>query len=70
MAGICTNSLKHAEAFKRRAKASMVMVNLPTAGVDYHVPFSGRKGSSYGSREQGHHAREFCTIVKTTYQLA
>ena len=42
-----------AEAFKRNAEAGMVMVNLPTAGVDYHVPFGGRKGSSYGPREQG-----------------
>jgi acyl-CoA reductase-like NAD-dependent aldehyde dehydrogenase len=45
----------------------MVMVNLPTAGVDYHVPFGGRKGSSYGAREQGSYAREFYTTVKTAY---
>jgi len=45
----------------------MVMVNLPTAGVDYHVPFGGRKDSSYGSREQGTFVREFYTTVKTTY---
>src|SRR3954467_4359352 len=49
--GIATNSLKHAEHFKRNSAAGMVMVNLPTAGVDYHVPFGGRKGSSYGPRE-------------------
>jgi aldehyde dehydrogenase (NAD+) len=65
--GICTTSLKHASAFKRRSGAGMAMVNLPTAGVDYHVPFGGRKGSSYGSREQGAYAREFYTVVKTTY---
>jgi aldehyde dehydrogenase (NAD+) len=45
----------------------MVMVNLPTAGVDFHVPFGGRKGSSYGPREQGSYAREFYTQVKTSY---
>jgi alpha-ketoglutaric semialdehyde dehydrogenase len=45
----------------------MVMVNLPTAGVDYHVPFGGRKGSSYGPREQGRYAQEFYTTVKTAY---
>jgi hypothetical protein len=45
----------------------MVMVNLPTAGVDYHVPFGGRKPSSYGPREQGRYAAEFYTTVKTTY---
>lgn len=68
-AGICTSSLKYASDFKRRSEAGMVMVNLPTAGVDYHVPFGGRKGSSYGPREQGSYAREFYTIVKTSYTL-
>ncbi len=48
----------------------MVMVNLPTAGVDFHVPFGGRKGSSYGPREQGRYAAEFFTTVKTAYQAA
>ncbi|MBK9608172.1 MAG: aldehyde dehydrogenase family protein [Betaproteobacteria bacterium] len=65
--GIVTNSLKHAAHFKRHAEAGMVMVNLPTAGVDYHVPFGGRKGSSYGPREQGRYAAEFYTVVKTAY---
>ncbi|WP_300519857.1 aldehyde dehydrogenase family protein [Aliiroseovarius sp.] len=66
-AGICTQSLKHATHFKANAQAGMVMVNLPTAGVDYHVPFGGTKGSSYGPREQGRHAAEFYTTVKTAY---
>lgn len=69
-AGICTSSLKHARTFRHRAKAGMVMVNLPTAGVDFHVPFGGTKGSSYGSREQGRHAVEFYTTVKTAYSFA
>jgi alpha-ketoglutaric semialdehyde dehydrogenase len=69
-AGICTTSLKYASHFKRSSEAGMVMVNLPTAGVDYHVPFGGRKGSSYGPREQGAYAREFHTTVKTTYIAA
>ncbi|HMR31540.1 MAG TPA: aldehyde dehydrogenase family protein [Geminicoccaceae bacterium] len=67
--GICTTSLKHSSHFKRNSQAGMVMVNLPTAGVDYHVPFGGRKGSSYGSREQGRYAAEFYTTVKTSYVL-
>lgn len=66
-AGICTQSLKLACHFKQHAQAGMVMVNLPTAGVDYHVPFGGRKGSSYGTREQGRYAVEFYTTVKTCY---
>lgn len=68
--GIATTSLKHATHFKRHAQAGMVMVNLPTAGVDYHVPFGGRKGSSYGPREQGRYAAEFYTTVKTAYTMA
>jgi len=68
-AGICTSSLKHASHFKRNSEAGMVMVNLPTAGVDYHVPFGGRKGSSYGPREQGRYAQEMYTVVKTAYTL-
>ena len=65
--GICTSSLKHATHFRRASAAGMVMVNLPTAGVDYHVPCGGSKGSSYGSREQGRYAVEFYTSVKTAY---
>jgi aldehyde dehydrogenase (NAD+) len=66
-AGICTTSLKYASHFRRHVQAGMVMVNTATAGVDYHVPFGGRKGSSYGPREQGSYAREFYTTVKTAY---
>jgi len=66
-AGIVTQSLKHARDFQRRARAGMVMVNLPTAGVDYHVPFGGSKASSYGPREQGFAAVEFFTQTKTAY---
>ena len=66
-AGICTSSLKYATQFRRDIQAGMVMVNAPTAGVDYHVPFGGSKGSSYGPREQGGMAMEFYTRVKTHY---
>jgi len=65
--GIITNSLQYAGHFKRHSKSGCVMVNLPTAGTDYHVPFGGRKNSSYGAREQGQYAREFYTIIKTNY---
>ncbi len=68
--GICTGSLKEATEFKRRSKAGMVMVNLPTAGVDYHVPFGGRGASSLGGREQGRMAMDFYTSVKTAYTFA
>ncbi|MCV0351649.1 MAG: aldehyde dehydrogenase family protein [Nitratireductor sp.] len=65
--GICTTSLKYASDFKQKSQAGMVMVNLPTAGVDYNAPFGGTKGSSFGSREQGRYAVEFYTTVKTAY---
>jgi alpha-ketoglutaric semialdehyde dehydrogenase len=65
--GIVTTSLRHASHFKRHTQSGLVMVNLPTAGLDYHVPFGGRKKSSYGPREQGAYAKEFYTIVKTAY---
>jgi acyl-CoA reductase-like NAD-dependent aldehyde dehydrogenase len=66
-AGIVTNSLKHARHFRRAVRAGMVMINLPTAGVDYHVPFGGTRKSSYGAREQGFAAVEFYTQTKTVY---
>jgi aldehyde dehydrogenase (NAD+) len=66
-AGIVTTSLKYATHFRRNSESGLVMVNLPTAGLDYHVPFGGRKKSSYGPREQGTYAKEFYTIVKTSY---
>jgi aldehyde dehydrogenase (NAD+) len=66
-AGIVTTSLKYARHFQHNIRAGMVMVNLPTAGVDYHVPFGGSRRSSYGAREQGFAAVEFYTQVKTAY---
>jgi acyl-CoA reductase-like NAD-dependent aldehyde dehydrogenase len=66
-AGICTTDLAEASHFRRNSKAGMVMVNLPTAGVDFHVPFGGRGESSYGPREQGTGAVEFFTTSKTAY---
>lgn len=68
--GIVTTSLRYSSDFKRRSSAGMVMVNTPTAGVDFHVPFGGRKQSSYGPREQGRYAAEFYTAVKTAYTAA
>ncbi|OLP46460.1 aldehyde dehydrogenase family protein [Rhizobium oryziradicis] len=68
--GICTQSLRYSREFRRNSQSGMVMVNLPTAGVDYHVPFGGRKASSFGPREQGRYAAEFYTTVKTAYVSA
>ncbi len=67
--GIVTRSQKLAQHFQANSESGLTMVNLPTAGLDYHVPFGGRKGSSYGPREQGRYAAEFYTIVKTSYAM-
>jgi aldehyde dehydrogenase (NAD+) len=64
---VCTTSLKNAARFRDELQAGIVTVNLPTAGVDFHVPFGGTKGSSLGTREQGRYAVEFFTTVKTAY---
>lgn len=69
-AGIMTRSLSRASDFRANMRAGCVMVNLPTAGTDYHVPFGGRGASSFGPREQGRYAAEFYTTVKTAYVAA
>ncbi len=66
-AGIVTTSLAKSRHFRKHVRAGMVMLNLPTAGVDYHVPFGGMRRSSYGAREQGFAAVEFYTQIKTVY---
>jgi aldehyde dehydrogenase (NAD+) len=68
--GIVTRSLARATHFRRNVRTGCVMVNLPTAGTDYHVPFGGRGNSSHGPREQGRYAVEFYTQVKTAYIAA
>ena len=65
--GICTTSLKHANHFRLNVRSGLTMVNLPTAGLDYHVPFGGVKASSFGPREQGRYAVDFYTSTKTAY---
>ena len=67
--GICTRSLKHAQDFLLKSEAGITTVNLPTAGVDYHIPFGGRKGSAYGAKEHGMAAHEFFTETRTGYML-
>lgn len=65
--GICTTNIRSAERFRRASKAGLVMINAPTAGIEYHVPFGGRAPSGYGGREQGMAGAEFFTEMKATY---
>ena len=45
----------------------MAQVNLPTAGMDFHAPFTGHKGSAFGPREKGSYWREFFTAAKVVH---
>lgn len=65
--GIATQSLRNAEQFRRASKAGMVMINTPTAGLEYHVPLGGRAPSGFGPRETGSASADFFTEVKTSY---
>jgi alpha-ketoglutaric semialdehyde dehydrogenase len=64
---IVTTSLKLAQHFKANARSGITMVNLPTAGIDYHAPLSGLKSSSYGQPELGRYTMRFYTKVRTCY---
>jgi acyl-CoA reductase-like NAD-dependent aldehyde dehydrogenase len=66
-ASICTRDLSRALQYVDRAQAGMIMVNLPSAGVEYQIPFGGMKDSSSGWREQGPAAVQFFTESKTVY---
>jgi len=65
--GIATTNLRNAERFRNASQAGMVMVNTPTAGLEYHVPLGGRAPSGYGPRETGTASAEFFTESKTSY---
>ncbi len=66
-ASICTKNLSHALEYVQRAEAGVIMVNLPSAGIEYQIPFGGVKDSSFGPREQGPAAMQFYTETKTVY---
>jgi aldehyde dehydrogenase (NAD+) len=66
--GIVTSNPAVVRHFATHAQAGMVQVNLPTAGMDFHAPFTGRKHSGYGPAEKGPYAREFFTALKVVHQ--
>lgn len=67
-AGIVTSNPCNAAIFKRDCQAGMLSVNLPTAGMDFHAPMTGRKRSSFGPPEKGTYARDFYTAIKVVHQ--
>lgn len=66
-ASVQTRDLSRAFDFINRIEAGLVTVNLPSAGVEYQLPFGGTKDSSWGPKEQGPHALDFYADWKTVY---
>jgi len=64
---IQTTNLARAFEYIYRAEAGLLTVNLPSAGVEYQLPFGGSKESSFGPKEQGPAALEFYSDYKTVY---
>jgi alpha-ketoglutaric semialdehyde dehydrogenase len=66
-ASIQTTNLSRAFEFIYKMEAGLLTVNLPSAGVEYQLPFGGTKDSSFGPKEQGPAAMEFYSDYKTVY---
>ncbi len=66
-ASIVTRDVTRIHQFVNRIEAGLITVNLPTAGVEYQLPFGGTKESSFGMREQGPLALDFYTETRTVY---
>ena len=66
-ASIVSRDLTRVHQFIDRIEAGLITVNLPTAGVEYQLPFGGTKESSYGMREQGPQAIDFYSETRTVY---
>lgn len=66
-ASIQTSSLSRTMEFIYGMEAGLLTVNLPSAGVEYQLPFGGTKDSSFGPKEQGQAALEFYSDHKTVY---
>jgi alpha-ketoglutaric semialdehyde dehydrogenase len=66
-ASIVSRDLTRVHQFVNGIEAGLITVNLPTAGVEYQLPFGGTKESSFGMREQGPLALDFYTESRTVY---
>ena len=66
-ASILTNRMDQAFKYINRIEAGLIIVNLPSAGVEYQLPFGGTKASSTGYREQGSVAIDFYSELRTVY---
>ena len=66
-ASIQTQSVSRVFEYIYRMDAGLLTVNLPSAGVEYQLPFGGTKDSSFGPKEQGPAAFDFYSDYKTVY---
>ncbi len=66
-ASIQTTNISRVFEYVYRMEAGLLTVNLPSAGVEYQLPFGGTKDSSFGPKEQGPAALEFYSDFKTVY---
>lgn len=66
-ASIVTRDVARVHQFVNGIEAGLITINLPTAGVEYQLPFGGTKESSFGMREQGPQALDFYTETRTVY---
>ena len=66
-ASIQTQNVSRIFEYVNRIEAGLITVNLPSAGVEYQLPFGGTKESSFGPKEQGPAALDFYSDYKTIY---
>ena len=66
-ASIQTKNVSRIHEYVNQIEAGLVTVNLPSAGVEYQLPFGGTKDSSFGPKEQGPAALDFYMDYKTVY---
>jgi len=66
-ASIQTTNISRVFDFVYKMEAGLLTVNLPSAGVEYQLPFGGTKDSSFGPKEQGPAALDFYSDYKTVY---
>jgi aldehyde dehydrogenase (NAD+) len=66
-ASVQTTNVSRVFEFINRMEAGLLTINLPSAGVEYQLPFGGTKESSFGPKEQGPAAMEFYSDYKTVY---
>ena len=66
-ASVQTSNVSRVFDFVYGMEAGLLTVNLPSAGVEYQLPFGGTKDSSFGPKEQGPAALEFYSDWKTIY---